>query len=312
MSMTHEAAMALMAEFAAMPYIARAQYTSRNHVKTVMKLDRIHGLDTYDFGARNYFADRMQWMTMDPLCEKYYDISSYAYCLNNPVNAIDPVGLEPIYNSRGDFLGTTSEGFTGEVLIYDGAEQIDFAKFTKKELFKKYGQLDNFDIRKSMSTLNGGLTHNAMSRIWTHIVSQFNGMKVYDLTFDLSSIEGRKIYYEFIEDGAWQTHFSLDDIFMPTISGSGNQDYETTVENVASSIIVHEWYSHARKKTTDRFKSHRLAYKNVINFKKLWNKTTFNYKQFNLEASQKYTQRETGRKFVDYLYRNLYKRYVGK
>ena len=137
-------------------------------------------------------------------------------------------------------------------------------------------------------------------------------LKENDLTFDLSSIEGRKIYYEFIEDAAWQTHFSLDDIFMPTISGSGNQDYETTVENVASSIIVHEWYSHARKKTTDRFKSHRLAYKNVINFKKLWNKTTFNYKQFNLEALQKYTQRETGRKFVDYLYRNLYKRYVGK
>ena len=29
---------------------------------------------------------------MDPLCEKYYDISPYAWCGNNPVNTIDPDG----------------------------------------------------------------------------------------------------------------------------------------------------------------------------------------------------------------------------
>jgi hypothetical protein len=29
---------------------------------------------------------------MDPLAEKYYSISPYAYCANNPVNAIDPDG----------------------------------------------------------------------------------------------------------------------------------------------------------------------------------------------------------------------------
>ncbi len=28
-------------------------------------------------------------MSIDPLCEKYYWISPYAYCLNNPVNAVD-------------------------------------------------------------------------------------------------------------------------------------------------------------------------------------------------------------------------------
>ena len=34
----------------------------------------------------------MQWGTMDPLCEKYYDVSPYAYCKNNPVRFIDPDG----------------------------------------------------------------------------------------------------------------------------------------------------------------------------------------------------------------------------
>ncbi len=56
------------------------------------ELDRTHGLDAYDFGARTYFADRMQWGQMDPLCEKYYSISPYAYCLDNPIMCIDPDG----------------------------------------------------------------------------------------------------------------------------------------------------------------------------------------------------------------------------
>lgn len=33
-------------------------------------------------------------MSIDPLCEKYYWISPYAFCLNNPVNYIDPDGRE--------------------------------------------------------------------------------------------------------------------------------------------------------------------------------------------------------------------------
>ena len=53
------------------------------------ELDRTSGLDAYDFGARMYFADRLQWGQMDPLCEKYYDVSPYVYCGNYPVNAID-------------------------------------------------------------------------------------------------------------------------------------------------------------------------------------------------------------------------------
>ena len=58
------------------------------------ELDRMHGLDAYDFGARMYFADRMQWGTVDPLCEKYYNVSPYAYCENNPIRKKDPFGMK--------------------------------------------------------------------------------------------------------------------------------------------------------------------------------------------------------------------------
>ena len=59
------------------------------------EIDRTSGLDAYDFGARMYFADRLQWGQMDPMCEKYFDASPYNYCFNSPVNAFDPDGRDP-------------------------------------------------------------------------------------------------------------------------------------------------------------------------------------------------------------------------
>ncbi len=52
----------------------------------------ISGLDEYDSGARWYYPAIMRTTTMDPLCEKYFSISPYAWCGNNPVNMIDPDG----------------------------------------------------------------------------------------------------------------------------------------------------------------------------------------------------------------------------
>ncbi len=58
------------------------------------ELDRMHGLDTYDYGARQYDPVLCRWGRMDPLSEKYYGVSPYAYCTGNPVNRIDPNGEE--------------------------------------------------------------------------------------------------------------------------------------------------------------------------------------------------------------------------
>ena len=42
-----------------------------------------------------YDPDLSRWTTPDPLAEKYYGISQYAYCNNNPVNFVDPDGEFP-------------------------------------------------------------------------------------------------------------------------------------------------------------------------------------------------------------------------
>ena len=58
------------------------------------ELDRTHGLDWYDHVARHYDLVTGRWNVMDVLAEKYYGISPYASCGDDPVNAFDPDGMD--------------------------------------------------------------------------------------------------------------------------------------------------------------------------------------------------------------------------
>lgn len=58
------------------------------------ELDRMHGLDWYDYGARMSDAVLGRFMSIDPSAESYYNNSLYAYCGNNPITRIDPDGRD--------------------------------------------------------------------------------------------------------------------------------------------------------------------------------------------------------------------------
>ena len=52
----------------------------------------MHGLDEYDSKARWYYPAICRTTTMDPLAEKYYSTSPYAWCGNNTMRFVDPDG----------------------------------------------------------------------------------------------------------------------------------------------------------------------------------------------------------------------------
>jgi RHS repeat-associated protein len=78
------------------------------------ELDDETGL--YYYSARYFDPKTSVFQSVDPLAEKFPNVSSYAYCNNNPINFIDPNGKEPtpyeaalmarhVYKGEGELVG---------------------------------------------------------------------------------------------------------------------------------------------------------------------------------------------------------------
>ncbi|GLB49851.1 RHS repeat-associated core domain-containing protein [Neptunitalea lumnitzerae] len=79
--------------------------------------------NNYYYGARYYNPKTSIWLSVDPLADDYPGWSPYNYCMQNPVMLTDPTGMgvfNPVYGSDGSYRGDTIEGYTGEILIFDG------------------------------------------------------------------------------------------------------------------------------------------------------------------------------------------------
>ena len=75
------------------------------------EFDRMHGLNTYDYGARQYSPALPLWDRIDPLAEEYYSVSPYAYGGNNPVNRVDFYGMFPTKYAALDYAKAQNVDF---------------------------------------------------------------------------------------------------------------------------------------------------------------------------------------------------------
>ena len=82
-----------------LPAFANVESRESDHATQPYKyigkeLDRTHGLDWYDHGARHYDPVTGRWNVMDALAEKYYAWSPYVSCLDNPIIGLDVDGCK--------------------------------------------------------------------------------------------------------------------------------------------------------------------------------------------------------------------------
>ena len=111
------------------------------------EFDRINGVDWYDYGARHMSPDIGRFTSIDPMAEKYYNTSPYAYCGNNPVNLIDPEGMDWVKSSNNDYL------WMDDVTSYDTApEGYTYIGATNKDLLADL----NIESNLKMQTTWGG------------------------------------------------------------------------------------------------------------------------------------------------------------
>ena len=83
---------------------------------------------TYDFEARQMAPAFHRFTTMDPLAEKYYGISPYAYCANNPVNCFDDTGRKIIFINGYPKKWTGAPGEGGPLYWRPDSEFVKMAK----------------------------------------------------------------------------------------------------------------------------------------------------------------------------------------
>ncbi|WP_289683410.1 RHS repeat domain-containing protein [Muribaculum intestinale] len=99
------------------------------------ELDRVNGLDLYDFEARAYDPATIRFYRPDDLAHKYHSISPYVYCLNNPLIKTDSSGkyVESLWDIASmaigvsSFVDNVSQGNVGAALVDAGGILLDAA-----------------------------------------------------------------------------------------------------------------------------------------------------------------------------------------
>ena len=115
---------------------------------TDKEYDPMHGLNQYDFGARNYDPAIGRFTSVDPLAEKYYYLTPYSYCGGDPVNKVDPDGRNPIYSTQGYFMGTDDYGLQGRYIVMDNSNFNQGMLHTEAEKFDMSKEMHSWVTKK--------------------------------------------------------------------------------------------------------------------------------------------------------------------
>ena len=165
------------------------------------ELDKMHGLNAYDYGARQHNPILARWDRIDPLCEKYYNVSPYVYCKDNPIKLIDPDGnvvipvhgtwsspstwkdIEGILNATNNLFGDNT---TGESFMWTGGNNAQERSNAARQLIEHVrSELNNFDSSEPI-TLVG---HSHGGNVCIEAINTMIGMNDFkDRTFNLLTI----------------------------------------------------------------------------------------------------------------------------
>jgi len=116
----------------------------------------------YYYGARYYDAKVSRFLSVDPLADQYSGWTPYHYVHNNPINLIDPMGLDTAWIPTRHIDHTDVEGYssfvTEELYRMDiNQEESDCADLACKLLIR-YASQSGFEV--SFTTVSGQIINS--------------------------------------------------------------------------------------------------------------------------------------------------------
>ena len=213
--------------------------------------------------------------------------------LLNMIRRTDPM---IIYDTQGNLLGCTSEGYTGQIYVYKGYETLDLQKQTMEEILEKDDLGDFMTFENVESSYSGDAKANFVSKVLTDIVEHAEGDHIFEYSFSTSTLHQGGIGFSLRSDSHFTTEKRWGENKIRIVAHEDvGKGYEATVENLSASLLVHEWYSHGVKGYGDANNNHRIAYSNVMKDKVFYPRTTKRYKNF-IRSNYNYNKNKERRK----------------
>ena len=116
----------------------RFRYNSKEEQSSLYPASFRDAVSYIDYGARQYDPVLGRWFAQDPLAEKYYGISPYAFCNNKPVNYVDPDGrkLRVAYEYQNQFKDDIEAVFGDKVESFSFEDEELRLNVSKRDFMK--------------------------------------------------------------------------------------------------------------------------------------------------------------------------------
>ncbi len=170
------------------------------------ELDKMHGLNMYDYSARYMEPAIGRFTTVDPLAELYYSISPYAYCNNNPLRFIDPTGMAYTYvwpNEKTGEKGGYYINDAGKRVEWDEVQEWLTSDGNKKtDQDEEWGSISIFSNPGDASTSSVAMGKGRLGHAWIAINSEKGNKTTYG-TFK-KGVVGKTFQINFEKDNLYE------------------------------------------------------------------------------------------------------------
>ena len=244
------------------------------------ELDRMHGLDWYDYGARWMDAAIGRWHVMDPLCEKYYDVSPYAYCHNNPIMLFDLDGMDDYYDYYGDFLFSDNEE-TDNIIIRSWVDFSDISIPIDKKI-------DEIELpAESYSNIFTNTLALLPSSDGVNVESLYNGkISVVVWNIEDANVKMSDNYYNnpsMVGDAIATTSVVNDNALITAYVSKDETMFFTTRSNIQNILGIHEYIGHYVNGWNNRNNLHTKVYEMQMNHP-TWSNATNEFKKYTISV----------------------------